>query len=212
MVKTKRLTYNRIDKKALDFLEGFPEKEAYPINIEAILDLNLKFKIIPIPNLEVLTNTVGWTCLREKKIFVDKSVYCHPKENRYRFTLAHELGHIVLHEHIFEQANEDIHSIKDLKQFIYKINHTTYRWIEYQAYSFAGAILIPRNYLLQEIDKFKTKNSLNNVSDERKLLNYLSEEFSVSNVCMRKRLKGLKMNLIREEPGNKDSFRPRSLN
>lgn len=55
---------------------------------------------------------------------------------RSRFNLAHELGHMILHMHMFEDDFE---------------NSKTYDQMESEAHAFAGAFLLPRDSFGQEI-------------------------------------------------------------
>jgi len=203
-IKCQRLTYRNIDSEAQKFLDGFPEKGSYPIDIESILDIRLGYKILPLAGLENKTETVGYTSLDNKTIYVDSVVYNHPNENRYRYTLAHEAGHIHLHDNIFQQVSSGgVKTIKAYESFRKKIDDDTYGWLEYQAYSFGGAVLIPENYLKSEISTKKKEMKQNgmdleNPSKDTRMyfFNYLAQTFSVSGVCLRKRLKGLKMDIF----------------
>lgn len=72
-------------------------------------------------------------------------------ENRTRFTIAHEVGHFMLHKTCFENLN--IHAVEDIYNISDQISEDDYGWIEYQAYSFAGQVLVPKNILINEVEK-----------------------------------------------------------
>jgi len=69
--------------------------------------------------------------------------------HRYRFTLAHELGHLWLHRDLYDAA--DFSSIDEYKQFVASIRPDDYGWYEWQAYCFGGLILVPREPLAERI-------------------------------------------------------------
>jgi Zn-dependent peptidase ImmA (M78 family) len=54
------------------------------------------------PGLHTLIETDGFITSDLKEIYVDESVYTK-WPNRYRFTLAHEVGHAILHRDLFRQ-------------------------------------------------------------------------------------------------------------
>ncbi len=55
--------------------------------------------------------------------------------------VAHELGHLTLHRGIFEKLRID--TIQGWIEFIDGVPEEEYRWIEMQAYEFAGRFLVP---------------------------------------------------------------------
>lgn len=72
-------------------------------------------------------------------------------ENRSRFSIAHEIGHFILHGELFRGLN--INSIEDLNSLAAKITDEEHGWLEYQAYSFASHVLVPAQPLLNELKK-----------------------------------------------------------
>ena len=79
------------------------------------------------------------TCIRVDQFVLEKRV------NRYRFTLAHELGHWYLHRDLYAQLS--FGSIDEWKRFQIEVDETDYGWLEYQAYAFAGLVLVPTGHL-----------------------------------------------------------------
>lgn len=73
------------------------------------------------------------------------------RPGRYRFTLAHELAHAVLHRRIF-LANR-FGRVDDWKRFQREMDEADRGWLEYQAYAFAGLVLVPTEPLLAEYQK-----------------------------------------------------------
>lgn len=85
-------------------------------------------------------------------------------ENRQRFTVAHELGHFVLHS-------------KEKQLFVDKTQSTFYRDLnsssgqlrhEREANSFAAAILMPRVLVVEELEK-KPNSSIKALADKFKV-------------------------------------------
>lgn len=155
-----------------------------PVNIERIIDLRLKLDVIPVPSLQKLCDTDALIASSWKEIYVDEEKYLDDRyQNRLRFSLAHEIGHFVLHKNIYESF--DIKTFKDIYDLIRDIPQEQYSYLETQANKFANLLLVPRNILgnqrIREVKKQKTipKNV------DRKTLNLylaipLSKEFGVS--------------------------------
>ena len=69
--------------------------------------------------------------------------------NRMRFSVAHELGHFILHGDLYRSINHA--SVEDWIRFIQAIPEDEYGYIEYHAYEFAGRLLVPHDQLVQEV-------------------------------------------------------------
>jgi Zn-dependent peptidase ImmA (M78 family) len=65
--------------------------------------------------------------------------------------LAHELAHAVLHRRFFV-ANR-FRSVEEWKRFQQDMDQADRGWLEYQAYVFAGLVLVPAEPLLVEYQK-----------------------------------------------------------
>jgi len=67
-----------------------------------MVEFQLKVDIIPLPGLKEVYGFDGFTSADLKEISVDLFAYQH-RPRRYRFTLAHEVGHIMLHTKLFRE-------------------------------------------------------------------------------------------------------------
>jgi len=138
------LPYIQISEKAHAFLKQHNADHEIPVEIENIIEYGLGLDIIPIPNLQRDFNIDGFTSQNFSAIYVDEYIY-NNREYRYRFTLAHEVGHIVLHKHLLQKHT--ISSVSDWLDFISEINPNDYDKLEFQGYSFGGLILVPPQHL-----------------------------------------------------------------
>jgi hypothetical protein len=89
------LRYEIITQKAEEFLSRYHPSVTIPIPIEEIAEFKLEVDIVPIPNLRRDFETDGFTSTDLKQIYVDEHLFSEFPA-RYRFTLAHEVAHIVL--------------------------------------------------------------------------------------------------------------------
>ena len=68
------------------------------MHIEEIVEFDFRINIVPVLGLQREFEVEGFTSGDLKNIYVDEYTYTD-RITRYRFTLAHEMGHIVLHRH-----------------------------------------------------------------------------------------------------------------
>jgi hypothetical protein len=143
-------SYEDIRRKADEFLRKHHATGSIPIPIEEIVEFQLEMDIVPTPGLHVLLETDGFITSDLKEIYVDEFVY-QSRLGRYRFTLAHEVGHSILHRDLFQHRR--FRSIAEWKKFLNSIPEKEHGWLEYQAYAFAGLILVPNDQLDREARK-----------------------------------------------------------
>lgn len=137
-------SYEQIRNHANAFLAKYNPTGVIPVPIEEIAEFSLHLNIIPIPGIQDTLEVAGFISSDFKSISVDQFVM-EKRVNRYRFTLAHEIGHIWLHGELFSQLKLD--TIDDWKKFQTEMDVNDYRWLEFQAYAFAGLVLVPKEIL-----------------------------------------------------------------
>ncbi len=116
-----------------------------PVKIETILEIKLKIRIIPVPNLFKLCGVDSQISSDFSSILVDQDSYLNDDTNRLYFSYAHELGHYVLHKDLF--IGLKVRSIDDVISFITNIPEKQYSFLETQANKFASHFLLPREVL-----------------------------------------------------------------
>ena len=161
-------------EKVEQFREKFCSDYAYPLNIEFLVEEKLGLDIEPISGLREL-DIDAFLKSDRSGIVVDESRYMDERnDNRLRFSLAHEIGHFVLHGYIHDNFNIQIP--KDYYNFITNANNEDYGKFEWQANEFAGRLLVPRYMLIDEIKKILERIAEN----DRSLLTYYKKDpFSV---------------------------------
>jgi Zn-dependent peptidase ImmA (M78 family) len=155
------LSYEDINSHAESFLATHNPRLRLPVPIEEIAEFNLRIDIFPFPNLQRTFDIEGFISGDLSCIYVDDFIYSN-RPRRYRFTLAHEIGHFVLHKELIQNIRPK--SIPDWKDFIDNIDEETRNWLEWQAYTFGGLVLVPRTSLVghfqYELDSLKDKIAL----------------------------------------------------
>lgn len=164
---------NAIKNKA-DFFREKYWGDKIPVDIEKIIDVKLKIDIIPVPALERLCNTDALISSDWQSIYVDEERFNDERyQNRLRFSLAHEIGHFILHKEIYSGFN--ISSFEDFYNFINEIPGDQYGYLETQAHKFSSFLLVPRDKLLDVrkniLNKFKQPKIINCNNIDSELLN-----------------------------------------
>ena len=134
-------SYEDLRRKADEFLAKHHPAGTIPVPIEEFVEFQLGMDIVPMPGLHTLIETDGFITSDLKEIYVDEFVYLS-RPGRYRFTLAHEVGHAILHHDLFRQRR--FRSVKEWKAFVNGIPEKQHGWLEYQANAFAALVLVPK--------------------------------------------------------------------
>jgi hypothetical protein len=148
-----------IEKIAEAFLaEYHPEAlepvPVVPTPIELIIEKNLGLEIVLFRGYRDRFGIDGSLSTDMSNVTVDEHVFDN-YSNRLRFTLAHEVGHYVLHrEQLVELAAD---TPAEWTQSILGIPSGEYKKMEIQANIFAGHILVPTNKLITALDEARRK-------------------------------------------------------
>jgi hypothetical protein len=140
------LSYEEINRRAEEFLKEHERGYTLPVDIEAIAEFDLGLDIFPFPHLQETFDLDGFISGDLATIYVDEFIY-YQRPARYRFSVAHEVGHYVFHSELMSAVHPQ--SVSEWKGFVLGIDEEAYDWLEYQAYTFAAAILMPRSELQQ---------------------------------------------------------------
>lgn len=189
-------THPEIEEIAKGIRAKYGIGEKYPFDVELLAD-KMGILLTPIPYLRNLINSLdGFTTNSLDEIIFD----ANSPERRIRFTIAHEIGHIVLHAKIIETYFPS--SLNNWKNDIYKIPSDLWGRIEKEANSFASHLLITKKGVEECIIKQKVTISAStslkelNISDED-IIEYLApliaNDFDVSEVAMRNFMLNMKI-------------------
>lgn len=189
-LKVPVLSYEQIRERADAFLAQYNPSGRIPVPIEEITEFSLNINIVPIPGLQRLLNIDGFISSDFSSISVDQFVM-EERVKRYRFTLAHEIGHAWLHGEVFSKLH--FSSIDEWKSLQTSINDEDYGWLEYQGYSFGGLVLVPKEALAKRAEAFEriiAGGGLNPKTEAAQLIvmEKLAAEFEVSTSVIEKRL------------------------
>lgn len=155
MITVPFLSKERIEWAAQALLAGHEQKfgpagELF-VPVEEILEshLGLTLDFADLPARIGYPDVLGATWVKERNVIIDQSLdpNVYPgKEGRYRFTVAHELGHWELHRHLFEGIPGQLSLFRDeeKREPIVCRTRSSKEPIEWQADAFAGYLLMPK--------------------------------------------------------------------
>lgn len=167
-----RMKQSKIEKCVSDLLDKFNINNA-PVDVKKIANkLNIEIKIKPYKGHDDLS---GILVRDYHETFIGVNAL-HPKQ-RQRFTIAHELGHFLLHEvdRLFIDKKISIY---------YRHSRATdgNNEKETEANNFAGMLLIPTKFLEEDL-----KNEEIDILDEE-IIKRLAKKYKVSEQAMSIRL------------------------
>ena len=170
-IKVPFLRNIQIKSKAEFFRKKF-WNNSIPVDIEYIADVKLKLDIVPVKSLQEQCDTDALISSNWHLVYIDHDRYLDNRyQNRLRFSLAHEIGHFVLHKGIYNGFK--IKDSKDLRRLLEQIPQEQYGYLEVQANKFANYLLVPRDKLIIEQDKVlkKYKSLIETKGMDKKALN-----------------------------------------
>ena len=192
-LKTIFKSTEQINSAAESFLKRYWPSKKLPIQIEEIIEFQLNIDIIPIQGLKDCFKKLGldidaFISSNFETITVDQSMQ-ERIATRYRFSLAHEIGHMLLHEYLYFQFR--FNNINEWCKIIREIPLEDRGRVEWQADEFAGRLLVPslplkENYqvALREAKKY-VKKSEKELLIDMAIRYFLAPKFEVSNSVIR---------------------------
>lgn len=178
----------RIRTKAKEVIKKFGLTTA-PVDVRTIVK-KMGILLVEAPNED---GELSGLILRNKEstlIGVNKNHH----ENRKRFTIAHELGHYLLHEDkdVFVDKDENLRS-----SVHYRKTQNGYCVKEEEANIFAAELLMPETLVRKDFNMFyeMIKERFSEVTERhlKIIIELLSEQFQVSKQAMEIRIDTLKL-------------------
>jgi hypothetical protein len=148
--KAQFLSYDNMRGIADEFMARYHASRDIPVPIEEIVEFKFSMDIVPMPGMHSAFDVDSFISCDLTEIRVDEFVY-ESRPGRYRFSLAHELSHRLIHHDVFGDC--EYTTIDGWKQTIASIPEKDYRIIEWQANSLGGLILVPPPELASEFQK-----------------------------------------------------------
>jgi Zn-dependent peptidase ImmA (M78 family) len=143
-----------------EFRAQYPgELGTLPVDVLTVIEVRLKLDVIPFPDLFRKYSVDAAVLPDFSGIFVDERSYKFVEGepiwlfNRLRFSLAHELGHILLHRDLVGDLK--FACLQDFWNWTRRYEQSRYS-LEWEANEFGGRLLVPIERLRQDFDTFAT--------------------------------------------------------
>lgn len=188
------------DKTIEETANSLISKDTQPSEIiNTVLE---KLQDIKIESCRLPENQLGRFIIKEKNIQINNSLEIG--NPRWRFTVAHEIGHYILHYTLlknkidsFGESNDSLDIMEDKENGIYKK-------LEIQANKFASYLLVPTEKLRNKTYEMFIKYDINkgrlyldyqicNINNYNNVVGEISRFFNVSKQCIRYRMIELKL-------------------
>ncbi len=180
------LNKQKIADRAEEFLEEYYSERRFPVDVEEICD-ELGISILPISGLAKAKRIDAFISMDFMSIYVDAYEY-EKESNRYRFSVAHELGHYFLHRKYYPS------NVNEAEKWIKISQSILNNYAEFQANYFAGSLLVSEEELVRvldcEFDGSFVRNYWNASSLELgRILAKVRKYFKVSDVVIARRMR-----------------------
>lgn len=172
---------DEIENKAIQLLHRYSINQKWTISFPIPVDLIVEIELgCTIDTFEEKMDILGAIDLYEKIIYINSnSKLVGENDNVYRFTIAHEIGHLELHS---TSIIKQLHLIDEQENKLICRNDDNSR-MEIQANRYAGALLMPRQLIYKEIESIDIRNS--------SMLYSVSKKCNVSLLALKIRLEHL---------------------
>ena len=165
------------------------------MDVMSIVEFDLNLEIIPMSGLRQDADIDALLLDDWRTLVVDQSYYLDDRyQNRIRFSVAHELGHYVMHKAAFDQIPRG--SAEEWLAFVRDMPEREYSFLESQANEFAGRFLVPLEDLRSEFEASIVqaeenglpRNQLREDSHMQYLAKPIARRFEVSSSVIERRL------------------------
>lgn len=187
---------------------GLSDEAAIPVDTIIETLFGLTFEMGDLRQEYHADDILGATYIEEKRVVIDESLdpYENPcKEGRFHFTVAHEIGHWVLHRPLIEQAasQESLFGKSDAPSIVCRSSKKDP--METQADFFASYLLMPADrvlatwkrlfgstrYVEYDVDKPGIKSLRDVLRPISRVAKEMAPHFKVSSEAMQYRLENL---------------------
>lgn len=123
-----------------------------PVDVMGIAEFDLDLDIVPMSNLRQDADIDALLLDDWQTLVVDQGYYLDDRyQNRIRFSVAHELGHYVMHRTAFQKIPRA--TAEEWIAFTLEIPEREYSFLESHANEFAGRFLVPPEELRAEFQE-----------------------------------------------------------
>jgi hypothetical protein len=184
---------NDIWLEADSFRSKYWQSSNLPVDIALIIEGSLGMDIIPVHDMKSEFDTDAFLRRDLTAICVDYNCYDEDRfENRMRFSLAHEMGHYILHRNIISSLS--FSSPEEWVEIVNGIPQEEYWKFEWQANEFGGRLLVPHDKLEEGVKQI-VERIVKNLSPQE-LKRHRSDMIRIVSPIVNNRLFGVSNDVI----------------
>lgn len=192
-IKAPYLRSEAIWERAEEFRSQYLLDDRLPVEIQEIAEFDLGLDLVAIKDLRRVADVSSFLAFDRTKIMVDMDEFIQERfEKRLRFTLAHEVGHFVLHADVYSHIQ--ITSVQEWLEFQQSIPYREYTFMETHANEFAGRLLVPFDKLKAKFSEAATlvegtEYSINDPAAISYISDWIGRDFGVTEQVISRRLR-----------------------
>jgi Zn-dependent peptidase ImmA (M78 family) len=176
-----------LERIAEDALRRLPQcVRELRVDIELLVELN-GVRVESYKDLRRKWDTYAFPDVKGRFIFVDAELMDDPgEEKKYRFTLAEEFAHVLIHTPVFS----DCHTAEDRLSLQRRLGEDLVDRLDRQARALAGALLMPSSIFDPRVEEIAIgcRDSQGEINVDE-LAQTLAHDFDVNYRAARKRLR-----------------------
>ena len=136
--------------RASAFLDEYNPNGTLPVPIMDIAEFDFEISILPAMALRTVAakGIDAYLSPDLQEIHIDQHTFLHVPA-RATFSVAHELAHVVLHSHTYEQVAAGL-NLREYRELMANLDQKDLGFIEWQANYFAGHVLVPSDVLREQ--------------------------------------------------------------
>lgn len=175
----------QLEKIAQDALTGADDcLQKYRVDIEKLIENKYKLVIDIHYGLQQKFGVMAYMLTHGNRLFIDDKLIDEPRlEKRYRFTLAEELAHFIIHRELYKECND----VDERIQMELSLTRQEQWFLETNAKALASAILIPKSLIERRVEQLISDTG-NDPHHTSSIINILSHDFDVNPTAIRRRL------------------------
>ena len=150
-LKVPHITRQKAERVAEEFLTQHHPSRSLPVPIDLLAEKACNLDIVPCTGVDEVVDGHGFLASDLHTIYVDWGVYHHRISHRYRSTVAHELGHLLMHAAVYQSLCFEC--LDEYLDFIREVDEEALSWLETHANWFMGFVLVPGQDLRRLLDE-----------------------------------------------------------
>lgn len=141
------ITPGDVERRATEFLDQHHPRRTFPVPVDVIAESAFGIHLTPCTGLDEVAEAHGFITSDLSEIIIDRGVWDCPVQHRFMSTIAHELGHLVMHADLYRSLS--FSTVEEYVAFRRDTDPADLNWLEKHANWFMGRVLAPSREIRQ---------------------------------------------------------------